>query len=541
MHARPLRDCVTASRTTRGWSSASAPCTAPGTRSSPAPRARPTTRRPGCGPSGTFDTAQKRLPAIADMGFDVVYLTPDPPHRPSQPQGPQQHPRRPASTTPARPTPSARPRAATTRSTPTSGRSTTSTAFVAEAQRLGLEVALDLALQASPDHPWVTTAPRAVHDPRRRLDRLRREPAEEVPGHLPAQLRQRPRGRLRRGAPGRAGVDRPRGQDLPRRQPAHQAGGVLAVADRRRRRRPPRGDLAGRGVHPARDDAHARQGRLPAVLHVLRLAQRRSGSSRSTSRSSPARPATYMRPSFWPTTHDILTPYMQYGGPTAWKLRAALAATLVADLRHLRRLRAGRARRRGPASRSRSTTRSTSTRTGAGPTTRPGGPKEGQSLAPYLTQLNQIRAAHPALHWLRNIALPPRRRRERHGVLQAAAGRRRATTSSSSWPTSTRTRPARRGYTSTCRRSAWLPGPLRGARADHRPDVALGRAQLRAPRTRRRTRARDPREEALMQGLNLSQPGLKHDPQWFRTRCSTRCSSGPSPTPRAPAPATSPA
>ncbi len=36
-----------------------------------------------------------------------------------------------------------------------------------------------------------------------------------------------------------------------------------------------------------------------------------------------------MRPSFWPTTHDILTPYMQYGGPTAWRLRAVLAATLA--------------------------------------------------------------------------------------------------------------------------------------------------------------------------------------------------------------------
>ena len=24
--------------------------------------------------------------------------------------------------------------------------------------------------------------------------------------------------------------------------------------------------------------------------------------------------AAFMRPSFWPTTHDILTPYMQYGG-----------------------------------------------------------------------------------------------------------------------------------------------------------------------------------------------------------------------------------
>jgi len=33
----------------------------------------------------------------------------------------------------------------------------------------------------------------------------------------------------------------------------------------------------------------------------------------------------------------------------------------------------------------------------------PGGPREGQSLAPYLTRLNEIRREHPALHWLRNI------------------------------------------------------------------------------------------------------------------------------------------
>jgi starch synthase (maltosyl-transferring) len=32
-----------------------------------------------------------------------------------------------------------------------------------------------------------------------------------------------------------------------------------------------------------------------------------------------------------------------------------------------------------------------------------GGPKEGQSLAPYLTRINEIRAAHPALRWLRNL------------------------------------------------------------------------------------------------------------------------------------------
>lgn len=43
-----------------------------------------------------------------------------------------------------------------------------------------------------------------------------------------------------------------------------------------------------------------------------------------------ARPAAaYMNPSCWPTTHGILTPFVQHGGPTAWRMRAALAATLV--------------------------------------------------------------------------------------------------------------------------------------------------------------------------------------------------------------------
>ena len=54
--------------------------------------------------------------------------------------------------------PSARPTAATTRSTPTSARSRTSTT---SSRRRGAttEVALDFALQASPDHPWVQSHP----------------------------------------------------------------------------------------------------------------------------------------------------------------------------------------------------------------------------------------------------------------------------------------------------------------------------------------------------------------------------------------------
>ena len=56
-----------------------------------------------------------------------------------------------------------------------------------------MEVALDLALQAAPDHPWVTEHPEWFTTRPDGIDRVRGEPAEEVPGHLPAELRQRPR------------------------------------------------------------------------------------------------------------------------------------------------------------------------------------------------------------------------------------------------------------------------------------------------------------------------------------------------------------
>ncbi|MDQ2624394.1 MAG: alpha-1,4-glucan--maltose-1-phosphate maltosyltransferase, partial [Actinomycetota bacterium] len=36
---------------------------------------------------------------------------------------------------------------------------------------------------------------------------------------------------------------------------------------------------------------------------------------------------SFLRPSFWPTTHDILTPYLQHGGVAGFAVRAVLAAT----------------------------------------------------------------------------------------------------------------------------------------------------------------------------------------------------------------------
>jgi starch synthase (maltosyl-transferring) len=66
--------------------------------------------------------------------------------------------------------------------------------FVARARDLGMEVALDFAAPVRAGPPLGRRAPRVVHRAPRRHHRLRGEPAEEVPGHLPGQLRQRPRG-----------------------------------------------------------------------------------------------------------------------------------------------------------------------------------------------------------------------------------------------------------------------------------------------------------------------------------------------------------
>jgi starch synthase (maltosyl-transferring) len=89
----------------------------------------------------------------------------------------------------------------------------------------GLELALDFAIQCSPDHPWLQVASRLVQLAARRQHPLRREPAQKIPGH-----RQRRLLRARRAAQALAGAARRRAvlggrrrQGLPRGQPAHQA------------------------------------------------------------------------------------------------------------------------------------------------------------------------------------------------------------------------------------------------------------------------------------------------------------------------------
>ena len=128
--------------------------------------------------------------------------------------------------------------------------------------------------------PVAEGASRVVPAPARRDDQVRREPAQEVPGHRQRRLGVRGLARAVGGAARRRpALDGARHPDLPRRQPAHEAAAVLGVADRRGARGRRRRDLPRRGVHEAGDDARARQGRDEPVVHVLHVAERALGAA----------------------------------------------------------------------------------------------------------------------------------------------------------------------------------------------------------------------------------------------------------------------
>jgi starch synthase (maltosyl-transferring) len=122
------------------------------------PRSEGASAPPGDGHSGTFATAARRLPAIAEMGFDIVYLPPIHPIGRTFRKGPN-------NTTEAAPESPGSPWAigaeegGHTAVHPDLGTLKDFDAFVAAARRSGLEVALDYALQCSPDHPWVKEHP----------------------------------------------------------------------------------------------------------------------------------------------------------------------------------------------------------------------------------------------------------------------------------------------------------------------------------------------------------------------------------------------
>ncbi len=108
--------------------------------------------------SATFREAGAALARIADLGFDIVYLPPIHPIGRSFRKG-RNNALSAAPSDPGSPWAIGSAEGGHTAVEPGLGTLDDFDAFREEAERLGLEIALDLAWQCSPDHPWVREHP----------------------------------------------------------------------------------------------------------------------------------------------------------------------------------------------------------------------------------------------------------------------------------------------------------------------------------------------------------------------------------------------
>ncbi len=110
------------------------------------------------GDHGTFRTAAKRLPYVADMGFDVVYLPPIHPIGRVNRKG-RNNALTAGENEPGSPWAIGSNEGGHKAIHPQLGSMADFEDFIAQCRRLGLEVALDVAFQCAPDHPYVKAHP----------------------------------------------------------------------------------------------------------------------------------------------------------------------------------------------------------------------------------------------------------------------------------------------------------------------------------------------------------------------------------------------
>ena len=107
---------------------------------------------------GTFDDVIRRLPAIRDMGFDVVYFPPIHPIGKTNRKG-RNNALKAGADDPGSPYAIGSDQGGHDAIHPALGTFEDFQRLLSEARKLDLEIALDFAIQASPDHPWLKQHP----------------------------------------------------------------------------------------------------------------------------------------------------------------------------------------------------------------------------------------------------------------------------------------------------------------------------------------------------------------------------------------------
>ncbi|MEE2524652.1 alpha-1,4-glucan--maltose-1-phosphate maltosyltransferase [Pseudarthrobacter sp. J75] len=348
--------------------------------------------------SGTFRTAAKRLDAVAEMGFDVLYMPP------IHPIG-VQHRKGPNNTLVAGPHDPGSPWAIGAKEGghdsihPDLGTFEDFDAFVARANELGLEVALDLALQAAPDHPWVESHPEWFTT---RIDgsiAYAENPPKKYQDIYPLNFDNDPEGLsheiLRVVELWVSHGVRIFRVDNPHTKPVWFWEWLIQTVNAKT---PGVVFLAEAFTRPAMMHALGRAGFQQSYTYFTWRNTKEELESYFTevSHESPA----FFRPNFFVNTPDILTPYLQFGGPGAFRIRAALAATasplwgVYAGFELFEHVARPGAEEYIDNEKFEYKARDWE-----------GAARSGRTLAPYLTRLNEIRRAHPALLDLQNLTV----------------------------------------------------------------------------------------------------------------------------------------
>ena len=281
---------------------------------------------PQAGRSGTFTTAARRLPAIAAMGFDIVYLPPIHPIGTAHRKG-RNNTLDPGPDDPGSPWAIGSAEGGHDAIHPDLGTLKDFRAFVATARANGLEVALDLAVQCSPDHPWVTEHPQwfrhrpdgsiryAENPPKRYQDIYPVDFETEDRAALDAELLRIVLLWVERGI-SVFRVDNPHTKPLPF---------WKWLIEEVRARHPEVLFLAEAFTRPRVMERLAKFGFTQSYTYFTwRTAKWELEQYLTELSQTPI--VDYMRPNFWPNTPDILHEFLQHGGPPAFRLRAVLAA-----------------------------------------------------------------------------------------------------------------------------------------------------------------------------------------------------------------------
>jgi starch synthase (maltosyl-transferring) len=347
--------------------------------------------------SGTFRTAMKRLPAVADMGFDVVYLPPIHPIGHTNRKGPN-NTLTPGPYDVGSPWAIGGPEGGHDAIHPDLGTFADFDAFVARARELGLEVALDLALQATPDHPWVKEHPEwftvladgsiaYAENPPKKYQDIYPINFDRDPEGIYAEVLRVVRHWMDHGV-------RIFRVDNPHTKPVNFWAWLLEEV---RKTDPDVLFLSEAFTRPAMMQTLARVGFHQSYTYFTWRNEKWELEEYLTELSQ--KTGHFLRPNFFVNTPDILHAYLQYGGPPAFRIRAVLAATLSPSWGVYSGYELFEHVAVRPGSEEYLDTEKFQLR----PRDWAAAEAEGRSLAPLLTRLNQLRRAHPALQRLRNL------------------------------------------------------------------------------------------------------------------------------------------